>query len=80
MRGEAEHGTRWGELEVDGSTVKLGGVLCCLCGRGIVESRLDPVTLNVTANDEEVSQLLWCHGACLRATGASDLRLEFLED
>jgi len=34
------------------------------------------VTIELTANDERVSQFLWAHARCLRM---SDLRREFFE-
>jgi hypothetical protein len=59
---------------------RVAGVGCCFCDQAIAASRLDPVTIDLTANDEGVSQLLWAHASCLRAAKMSDLRPEFYEE
>jgi hypothetical protein len=53
---------------------------CCFCGEGMEPTLIDPVTIDLTANDEEISQLLWAHARCLVAARISDLRDEFYEE
>ena len=65
------------ELE-DGTRVS--GVACCFCGEEIAMTKIDPVTIDLTANDEEISQVLWAHARCLVARRFSDLREEFYEE
>jgi hypothetical protein len=57
----------------------VAGVGCCFCDEAISPTRIDPVTIDLTANDVAVSQLLWAHARCLRAARLSDLRDEFYE-
>ena len=71
----------FGEINVeldDGTTVS--GVGCCLCGESIASTKIDPVTVDLTANDTAVSQVLWAHAGCLVAHKVSDLREEFFEE
>jgi hypothetical protein len=56
------------------------GVACCFCGEHVQPTRIDPVTVDLTANDERVSQVLWAHSRCLVAARISDLRDEFYGD
>jgi hypothetical protein len=60
--------------------LRVVGVACCLCGSGIEVTRLDPVTIDLTANDEKISQVLWAHSRCLSEARISDLREEFYEE
>jgi hypothetical protein len=70
----------WGEIRIDTEDGDVSGVACCFCGEGIVTTQIDPVTIDLTANDATVSQLLWAHARCLRAARMSDLRDEFYEE
>ena len=67
------------EIDVQIAEAHVGGVACCFCGEGIAPTQIDPVTIDLTAKDEEISQLLWAHARCLVATRMSDLRDEFYE-
>ncbi len=68
------------EIDVQTENVRVAGVACCFCGEGISATQIDPVTVDLTANDEEISQLLWAHARCLRAARISDLRVVFYEE
>jgi len=68
------------DLNVETEFGRVVGVGCCFCDQAITPSRLDPVTIDLTANDDEVSQLLWAHTRCLRAARIADLRPEFYEE
>jgi hypothetical protein len=69
------------EIDVQvGDDSRVTGVACCFCGEAIAATRIDPVTIDLTANDETVSQLLWAHARCLRGARLSDLRDEFDEE
>jgi hypothetical protein len=70
----------WDKLDFSVGEEQVVGVACCFCGEEIAATRMDPVTIDLTANDEAVSQLLWAHARCLRAKGVSDLREEFYEN
>ena len=59
---------------------RVSGVGCCLCNESIETTKIDPVTLDLTANDEEIGQILWAHARCLIAHKVADLREEFLEE
>jgi len=80
IRGRRRGGLQGIKVEIEGENVEIAGAFCCLCQKGIIETKIDPITLDITANDEDISQLLWCHAACLRATGASGLREELFEN
>lgn len=68
------------EIDVQTGDVRVSGVGCCFCGESIESTQIDPVTIDLTANDEKVSQLLWAHARCLVAIRMSDLRYEFFEE
>ncbi len=71
---------KWGEFNFEKDDVRVSGVGCCYCGARIATTRIDPVTIDLTANDEQVSQMLWAHARCLRASRMTDLRDEFYEE
>ena len=68
------------EIDVQTGDVRVSGLGCCFCGEGIEPTQMDPVTIDLTANDEKVSQLLWAHARCLdnrpnvRISGTSSLK------
>jgi hypothetical protein len=68
------------EIDVETSAGRVSGVACCFCGEGVEPTVIDPVTIDLTANNEEISQLLWAHARCLVAARISDLRDEFYEE
>jgi hypothetical protein len=67
-------------MDVETSAGRVSGVACCFCGEGVELTLIDPVTIDLTANDEKISQLLWAHARCLVAARISDLRDEFYEE
>jgi hypothetical protein len=71
---------KYHEIDVQTDDMRVSGVACCFCGLGIEPTQIDPVTIDLTANDEHVSQLLWAHARCLVAARVSDLRDEFYEE
>ena len=68
------------EIDVETSAGRVSGVACCFCGDGVEATRIDPVTIDLTANDEHVSQVFWAHARCLVAARISDLRGEFYDE
>jgi hypothetical protein len=69
--------------------IRFEGVGCCFCDGVVTPGLVDPVTLTVEARSDRPRddgigvQVLWCHAACLEATGMSDLHVtsrEFWED
>src|ERR1035438_1411562 len=54
---------------------------CCLCGKSIEATEVDPCALGVTAawagpEQEQRYQQFWCHGACLEEHLATEIRGE----
>jgi hypothetical protein len=68
------------ELDVETGDAHLSGVACCFCGEGIEPTQIDPVTIDLAANDNSISQSLWSHARCLVTARISDLRDEFYEE
>lgn len=68
------------EIDVETEIGRVSGVACCFYGEGVKPTRIDPVTVDLTANDERVSQVFWAHSRCLVAARISDLRDEFYAD
>ena len=78
--GLLRRGTKVHEIDVEVRGFgRVSGVACCFCGEGIEATRIDPVTIDLTANDEAISQVLWAHARCLVAARVSDLRDGFHE-
>jgi hypothetical protein len=67
------------EINVRTEVGRVAGVGCCFCDERITRTRLDPVTIDLVARDEDVTQVLWAHARCLRAARIADLRPEFYE-
>ena len=68
------------EIDLETSVGRVSGVACCFCGEDVERTRIDPVAIHLTANDERVSQVFWAHSRCLVAARISDLRDEFYGD
>ena len=68
------------EIDLETAVGRVSGVACCFCGEGVEPTRIDPVTIDLTANDERVSQVFWAHARCLVSARISDLRDEFYEE
>jgi len=70
-----------GFFEFDAGGVHVRGVACCFCDESVVPGPIDPVTLVVQARSDRPRddgfgvQTMWCHAACLEASGAGDLHV-----
>ena len=42
------------EIDEETSVGRVHGVACCFCGEGVDPTRIDPVTIDLTASDERV--------------------------
>lgn len=78
-----------GYFDFDAGDFHVAGVGCCFCGGRVEPGSIDPVTLTVKARSDRPRedgfgvQTMWCHAACLEASGAGDLhvtRPEYWED
>ena len=55
-------------------------VSCSFCGQSVLKGEIDPVSLRITARadyrpDQGGAQVLYCHAACLEATGCRNLEV-----
>jgi hypothetical protein len=67
------------EIDMQTGVGRVSGVACCFCREGVATTRIDPVTIDLTAHDDRVSQVFWAHARCLVAAHISDLRDEFYD-
>jgi hypothetical protein len=66
-------------IEVDGREYRVAGFACSFCGQVVESGEIDPVQVVIRARADRPRddglgiQTSWCHAACLRASGFSDL-------